>query len=94
VHANAPRRAALSWAEAVNALPQRDNTDAASPVAREHFSETEIAELCYTVATIKGWNLIKDTPAQRANKEYMGTLISAFGLAETTTLFVIASKVQ
>ena len=52
------QRAALGWAEAVNALPQRDDTDAAFRVLREHFSENEIAELSYAVALIKGWNMI------------------------------------
>lgn len=51
-------RAALGWAEAVNALPQQDHTDAAYGALREHFSETEIAELSYTIAVIKGWNVI------------------------------------
>ena len=51
-------RAALAWADAVNALPQRDETDAAWPALREHFSENEIAELGYTIAAIRGWNVI------------------------------------
>jgi len=51
-------RAALGWAEAVNALPQRDDTDVAFRELREHFSDNEIAELSYTVAAIKGWNLM------------------------------------
>lgn len=51
-------RAALGWADAVNALPHRDDTDAAWPALREHFSETEIAELGYTIAAIRGWNAI------------------------------------
>lgn len=51
-------RAALAWADAVNALPHRDDTDAAWPALREHFSENEIAELGYTIAAIRGWNVI------------------------------------
>jgi AhpD family alkylhydroperoxidase len=51
-------RAALGWAEAVNALPQRDDTDAAHAELQQHFSPTEIAELSYAVAAIKGWNLL------------------------------------
>jgi len=51
-------RAALAWADAVNALPHRDDTDAAWPALREHFSEGEIAELGYTIAVIRGWNAI------------------------------------
>lgn len=54
----ARERAALGWAEAVNALPQRDDTDAAFTELEQHFNPTEIAELTYAVAAIKGWNLI------------------------------------
>ena len=55
---SARERAALGWAEAVNALPQRDDTDAAFRDLREHFSDNEIAELSYAVAAIKGWNMM------------------------------------
>lgn len=55
---SARERAALAWAEAVNALPQVDNTDQAYAELREHFNETETAELSYAVAVIKGWNVI------------------------------------
>ncbi|HZV67140.1 MAG TPA: carboxymuconolactone decarboxylase family protein [Telluria sp.] len=51
-------RAALGWAEAVNALPQRDDTDAAYAVLAQHFTPTEIAELSYAIATIRGWNVL------------------------------------
>ena len=50
--------AALAWADAVNALPGRDDTDAAWPALREHFSDDEIAELGYAIAVIRGWNAI------------------------------------
>ncbi|WP_020423987.1 MULTISPECIES: carboxymuconolactone decarboxylase family protein [Cupriavidus] len=55
---DARERAALAWAEAVNALPQRDDTDAAYPALREQFSENEIAELSYAIAAIRGWNVM------------------------------------
>ena len=55
---SARERAALGWAEAVNALPQRDDTDAAYAELQQHFSPTEVAELSYAVAAIKGWNLL------------------------------------
>jgi AhpD family alkylhydroperoxidase len=51
-------RAALGWAEAVNALPGQDDTDAAYVRLQQHFNDTEVAELTYAVAAIKGWNLI------------------------------------
>lgn len=41
-----------------DALPHRDDTDAAWLALREHFSDDEIAELGYTVAAIRGWNMI------------------------------------
>ena len=55
---DARERAALAWADAVNALPQRDDTDAAYPALREQFNETEIAELGYVIAAIRGWNVL------------------------------------
>jgi AhpD family alkylhydroperoxidase len=51
-------RAALGWAEAVNALPGQDDTDAAYVQLQPHFNDSEVAELTYAVAAIKGWNLI------------------------------------
>ncbi len=51
-------RAALAWAEAVNALPQVDATDAAYAGLQQHFSDAEVAELTFAVAAIKSWNLI------------------------------------
>ena len=55
---SARERAALAWAEAVNALPLIDTTDVAYTDLREQFNPTEIAELSYAIAVIKGWNLI------------------------------------
>jgi AhpD family alkylhydroperoxidase len=55
---SARERAALGWAEAVNALPQRDDTDVAYAEAERHFSSQEIAELGYAISAIKGWNLL------------------------------------
>lgn len=55
---SARERAALAWAEALNALPQTDSTDAAYAEAQQHFNDTEVAELCYTVTTIRAWNVL------------------------------------
>ncbi len=55
---SARERAALGWAEAVNALPQRDDTDAAYAELEKHFSPNEIAELGYAISVIKGWNML------------------------------------
>ncbi|MGV7210517.1 carboxymuconolactone decarboxylase family protein [Oxalobacteraceae bacterium A2-2] len=51
-------RAALNWAEAVNAIPQRVPSDADFALLRDHFNDTEIAELSYAIAVIRGWNAI------------------------------------
>ena len=51
-------RAALGWAEAVNALPHQDHTDAAFGALREQFNDTEIAEIGYAISVIKGWNML------------------------------------
>jgi AhpD family alkylhydroperoxidase len=55
---SASERAALGWAEAVNALPQRDDTDAPYAELIQHFTPNGIAELSFAVAAIKGWNLL------------------------------------
>jgi AhpD family alkylhydroperoxidase len=55
---SARERAAFGWADAVNALPQRDDTDAAFAELHEHFNETEIAELGYAIAVVRGWNML------------------------------------
>ena len=55
---NARERAALGWADAMNGLPGRDATEVAWPALRAQFSEEEIAELCYAVAAVRGWNTI------------------------------------
>jgi AhpD family alkylhydroperoxidase len=51
-------RAALNWAEAVNALPHRQPGDEDFALLKAHFNETEIAELSYAIAVIRGWNVI------------------------------------
>ena len=51
-------RAALHWAEIVNAIPARDPGDADFARLQEHFTDNEIAELGYAIAVIKGWNLL------------------------------------
>jgi AhpD family alkylhydroperoxidase len=51
-------RAALAWAEAVNALPQRTPTDTEFADMREQFKESEIAELTFAVGAIRSWNML------------------------------------
>ena len=49
-------RAALNWAEAVNAIPHRDPSDADFAQLKAHLSDTEIAELGFVIGTINVWN--------------------------------------
>ena len=51
-------RAALGWAEAVNALPHKDDTDATFRELKEHFNDEEIAQMGYAISVIKGWNML------------------------------------
>lgn len=51
-------RVALHWAEVVNAIPAKDPGDADFARLQEHFTDSEIAELSYTIAAIKGWNVL------------------------------------
>ena len=51
-------RAALNWAEAANALPHKHPSDEDFNRLKTHFSDSEIAEISYAIATIRAWNLI------------------------------------
>jgi AhpD family alkylhydroperoxidase len=51
-------RAALHWAEAVNALPQRTPSDADFEELRRHFSDGAVAELTFAVGAIRAWNML------------------------------------
>jgi AhpD family alkylhydroperoxidase len=51
-------RAALNWAEAVNAVPHRAPSDADFDEARRHFSDAEIAALTFAVGAIRSWNML------------------------------------
>lgn len=50
--------AALRWAELVNALPHADASDEEFARLQAHFSDEEIAELSFAIATIRAWNLL------------------------------------
>ena len=50
-------RAALAWTESLTRLDDRV-PDALYDSARKHFSEAELADLTYAVATINAWNRI------------------------------------
>ena len=51
-------RAALNWAEAVNAVPQRTPSDADFEAIRRHFTDAQIAELTFVVGAIRAWNML------------------------------------
>jgi len=51
-------RAALHWAELVNAIPVKDPDDAAFGALQAQFSNDEIAQLGYAIAVIRGWNML------------------------------------
>jgi AhpD family alkylhydroperoxidase len=51
-------RAALNWAEAVNAIPQRTPDDADFEAVKRHFSDAEIADLSFSVTAIRAWNML------------------------------------
>ena len=49
-------RAALSWTEAVTHVAESRVPDALYDEARQHFSEKELADLTFAIATINAWN--------------------------------------
>jgi len=51
-------QAALHWAELITRVPQTDASDEEYTRVRRHFSETEVAELGFTISTINAWNLL------------------------------------
>ena len=51
-------RAALAWAEAVNAVPHRTPSDEEFRNLREQFSDKEIAELTFSIGAIRAWNML------------------------------------
>jgi AhpD family alkylhydroperoxidase len=51
-------RAALQWAEAVNAIPQRTPDDGDFELVKQHFSDAEIADLTFSVTAIRAWNML------------------------------------
>ncbi|CAJ3421417.1 carboxymuconolactone decarboxylase family protein [Burkholderia pseudomallei] len=55
---DARERAALQWAESVARIPHTDPSDEAFAQLQAHFSDAEIAELGFAIATINAWNLL------------------------------------
>ena len=53
---DARERAALNWAEEVTKLGEHGVSDAAYTLALEHFSEKELTDLTFAIASINAWN--------------------------------------
>lgn len=51
-------RAALNWAEAVNAIPLRTPSDADFDAVKRHLSDAQIADLTFQVGAIRSWNML------------------------------------
>jgi alkylhydroperoxidase family enzyme len=49
-------RAALAWAEAVTRISEGHVADAVYEAVRPHFTEKELSDLTFAVATINAWN--------------------------------------
>ncbi len=51
-------RAALAWAELLNAIPAKDPGDDDFARVKAHLSDEEIVELGYAVGAIRVWNML------------------------------------
>ena len=49
-------RAALEWTEALTLISQNHAPDALYDAVRKEFSENELVDLTYAIATINAWN--------------------------------------
>ncbi|MGN6527338.1 MAG: carboxymuconolactone decarboxylase family protein [Burkholderiaceae bacterium] len=65
--------AALAWAESVNAIPSRVPSEEEFAALREHFKESEIAELTLAVCAIRSFNALNASfRTQVPEKPYTG----------------------
>ena len=55
---NDRERAALAWAESVNAVPHRTPSDEEFEAMRKHFSDQEIAEITVAIGAIRTFNMV------------------------------------
>lgn len=55
---DARERAALAWAETLNAIGTAQVPEEALEQAREHFDERELSDLTFAVAAIRAWNVL------------------------------------
>ena len=61
-------RAALAWTEAVTNLQDGHVSDAVYDQVRSHFSEKELADLTWAIATINAWNRVAIAGRAEAGK--------------------------
>ncbi|ALB70391.1 carboxymuconolactone decarboxylase family protein [Cronobacter muytjensii] len=73
---SAQEKAALALTEAMTRIDESGVSDALYHKAREHFSETEIAEIAFAIAIINSWNRL-----QLVSQMAPGSQDAAFGLA-------------
>ncbi|ALB63012.1 4-carboxymuconolactone decarboxylase domain/alkylhydroperoxidase AhpD family core domain protein [Cronobacter condimenti 1330] len=73
---SAKEKAGLALTEAMTRISEEGISDAHYSAAREHFSETEIAEIAFAVAIINSWNRL-----QLVSQMAPGSQDAAFGLA-------------
>jgi AhpD family alkylhydroperoxidase len=65
--------AALAWAESVNAIPHRVPSEQEFAALREHFQESEIAELTLAICAIRSFNALNASfRTQVPDKPYVG----------------------
>lgn len=55
---SAKERAALRWAELVTATPHSDASDEEFALLKAQFSDVEMADLGFAIASINAWNLL------------------------------------
>ncbi|NUW61347.1 carboxymuconolactone decarboxylase family protein [Cronobacter muytjensii] len=72
---SAQEKAALALTEAMTRIDESGVSDALYHKAREHFSETEIAEIAFAIAIINSWNRL-----QLVSQMAPGSQDAAFGL--------------
>jgi AhpD family alkylhydroperoxidase len=61
-------RAALAWTEAVTLITDGHVSDEAYEEVRPHFSEKELADLTFAIATINAWNRLAISLRAEAGK--------------------------
>ncbi|MDI7658564.1 carboxymuconolactone decarboxylase family protein [Cronobacter universalis] len=72
---SAKEKAALALTEAITHIGAEGVSEAIYREAREHFSETEIAEIAFAIAIINSWNRL-----QLVSQMAPGSQDAAFGL--------------